>query len=215
MLSGFDFAAEIAAPLLECCGQRGFRLLLRIVRRGREVVAIRAEKLFALRGDFGDELLQRVGLRRNVLIGLLGRGQESRGRFFRLLADFAQCFGGAGELFSVRGALDAALVGKMRREVASYFFELRREALGQFFLEGARGSVVCFAAASLRLLLNFLYCGREFVMERIPRFRYFFLPLLGAGGAFGSDGLRGSLSRRSRDLLAGFGEQACDMAGEL
>ena len=43
MLRGFDFAAEIAAPLFECGGERGFGLLLRFVRGGREIVAIRAE----------------------------------------------------------------------------------------------------------------------------------------------------------------------------
>ena len=71
MLRGFDFAAEIAPPFFERCGQSGVRFLLRFSCGGREVVAIRAQKLLALRCDVSDEPLQRVGLRGNVLVGLL------------------------------------------------------------------------------------------------------------------------------------------------
>ena len=142
--------------------------------------------LFALGGDFGDELLQRVGLRGNVLVGLLGGGQKACGRFFRLLANFAQRFGGAGELFGVRGALRAALIGQMRGQVARYFFELGREALRQFFLERVRCGVVRFAAAGLRFFLNLFHCGCNVALQAVARLLYFFLPLFCACGAFRS-----------------------------
>ncbi len=129
VLSSFHFAAQITTPFFkrhcECC----FRLLLRLIRRGYEIVTICGQKLFALGADFCGQFLERIGLRGNVLIGLLGRGKKACRRFFGLLADFAQCFSRAGELFGVRSALHTALIREVRGEVARHFFELRSKAL--------------------------------------------------------------------------------------
>ena len=174
-----------------------------------------SRRVLALRGCFCDQLLQRVGLRRNVLICLLRRVEQTRSRFFGLLANLAESFGGAGELLGVSGALHAALVGKMRSEIARDLFESRRKSLRQFFLKRRCGGLVRFAASRLRLFLDFLNRGGDLVLQSVPCLGDFFLPLLGGRSALGGDGLRGGFSSCSLNLLARFGEKPSDVARKL
>ena len=103
----------------------------------------------------------------------------------------------------------------MRGEIARHFFQLRSEALRQFFLERGRRGFVRFSAARLRVFVKFFGRRRDLTLQVVARLRYFVLPLLGACGAFGADGLRSGFSRSGLNLLARFGEKARDVTREL
>ena len=92
MLRGFDFAAEVAAPFFERGGEGGFGLLLRFVRGGSEVVAIRGEKLFALRGDFGDEFFVARRIARRCAGRPVRMRREGARSFLRLAGRLRSAF---------------------------------------------------------------------------------------------------------------------------
>ena len=91
-------------------------------------------------------------------------------------------------MFGVCRALYAAFVGKMRSEIPSHFFQLGARRLSAL-LQSARGGFVGFAAPRLRFFLDFFDGGCGFVLQVVARFGDLFVPLLGAGSAFGGDGL--------------------------